>query len=628
MVFSFSSTWGAVKEELHMKYIDLFFKNDKVILEDLLKEGIVKRTVTINEEGQYELSYVVIPDSISSMGRYGKGNANTGKDIFKIDKDFNVRYIDKDGNEYGDKIEIIILEDETDIRFVSEEFSKYISKISGVTEGEMKFKWMKNQTSLTINDASVESLDDLVFFRNLTELTLENLQLESLRGIENCVSLKNFYCKSALKNFSKDDAKNLSSCNDLEVINFEYLDGQESFDNLMDGIVDKEKIYNMQVKYSKIDNIKKIANLSCSNLRIIDFSGNNIKDIDGLEKFEKIYWITMNGNDISDILQFAEISSLNNLRYLELRNNEGIKANREEYSDNEIIILDKIGEILDRGGDIVLDLEKLSLFENYKKLTLASKELTDLTAIEGMTELESLAVAHNKILLNDEKSKNILSSMTNLNHLDMQYNGQVNISVLNNLENLKTLYIMQGNNVTLDLQDIEDIISNLTTLLCNELTFNTITNCDSEKITAINVSLSPIQIVPELSKFTKLKNLSITSNKYTTADYSAIEDLTSLEILNLASNDLHEDMIDLSKLTNLKTLNLSKNNLWSEELTNLAGLKNNTNMTIDLSNNSIINANALLVLDPSTKINLKNNVNLTQESKDALTARFGSNVSY
>lgn len=35
------------------------------------------------------------------------------------------------------------INDDTDIRFASKEFSAYISKISGVVEDEMKFKWMK-----------------------------------------------------------------------------------------------------------------------------------------------------------------------------------------------------------------------------------------------------------------------------------------------------------------------------------------------------------------------------------------------------------------------------------------------------------------------------------------------------
>ena len=49
-------------------------------------------------------------------------------------------------------------------------------------------------------------------------------------------------------------------------------------------------------------------------------------------------------------------------------------------------------------------------------------------------------------------------------------------------------------------------------------------------------------------------------------------------------------MIDFSKLTNLTNLDLSNNTLWSEDLENLKALKNNSNLTINLSNNSIIDA--------------------------------------
>lgn len=61
---------------------------------------------------------------------------------------------------------------------------------------------------------------------------------------------------------------------------------------------------------------------------------------------------------------------------------------------------------------------------------------------------------------------------------------------------------------------------------------------------------------------------------------------------------------------------------------NLKALKNNKNLTIDLKNNSIINATALLELDSSTKIKLTGNVNLTEEAKIKLKARFVSNVTF
>ena len=87
-------------------------------------------------------------------------------------------------------------------------------------------------------------------------------------------------------------------------------------------------------------------------------------------------------------------------------------------------------------------------------------------------------------------------------------------------------------------------------------------------------------------------------------------------------------MIDFSKLTNLTNLNLSNNTLWSEDLENLKVLRNNSNLTIDLSNNSIIDATALLELNSNTKIKLTGNINLSQDSKDKLKERFGNNVTF
>ena len=102
----------------------------------------------------------------------------------------------------------------------------------------------------------------------------------------------------------------------------------------------------------------------------------------------------------------------------------------------------------------------------------------------------------------------------------------------------------------------------------------------------------------------------------------------SLKVLNLSNTNLHGRMIDFSKLTNLTYLNLRGNTLWSEDLENLKALRNNTNLTIDLSNNSIIDATALLELNPSTKINLSGNINLSPDSINELKAHFGNNVTF
>ena len=87
-------------------------------------------------------------------------------------------------------------------------------------------------------------------------------------------------------------------------------------------------------------------------------------------------------------------------------------------------------------------------------------------------------------------------------------------------------------------------------------------------------------------------------------------------------------MPDFKNMNNLIQLNLDGNNLWSEDLENLKALKNNSNLIINLSNNSIIDATALLELNPNTKVNLTGNVNLSQDSKEKLKAKFGNNVTF
>ena len=91
---------------------------------------------------------------------------------------------------------------------------------------------------------------------------------------------------------------------------------------------------------------------------------------------------------------------------------------------------------------------------------------------------------------------------------------------------------------------------------------------------------------------------------------------------------MHNKVIDFSKLTNLRNLSLLNCSLWSEDLEKLKTLKNNTNLVINLSNNAIVDATALLELNPSTRIDLKGNVNLSQDSKDKLKTRFGDNVKF
>jgi len=174
--------------------------------------------------------------------------------------------------------------------------------------------------------------------------------------------------------------------------------------------------------------------------------------------------------------------------------------------------------------------------------------------------------------------------------------------------------------------DIEELIPNLSDLSISQETLNSIGECSIDNITKLPIYYSNITKLPDLSKFTKLNILDIRGNKI--ENMEEVGKISSLTYLDMNNLNLHQNIIDFSNLANLTLLSMSNCSLWSEDLENLKDLKNNSNLTINLSNNAIIDATALLELNSNIRINLKGNVNLLQDSKDKLKAKFGNNVTF
>ncbi len=634
---------GAVKEALKLEQGEKRINEEELTPETLLTEGKVQRTVQQGEDGNYYMYYALKEDAVEGMEGLGKGNITELKDIFLIDDNLNVKYIANNGKEYGDNINNKILEDETEIRFANKSFSEYVSKISGVTEEEMKFKWMKEQTSLTITDTSVSSLQDLVFFPNLISLTLGEYgsnvpPITTMNGIENCTKLKELF---VIYGPDKDYSA-LSKLNNLE--NFTRFAGTD-YNDIIEGLKQCRNLKAITIRNSKIKDMKIISKLNLNNLVYLNLSINQIDKIQGIENCTNIERLVLSDNQITKIENIDHLNNLNEL-YLENNNiqditplsentsllnlnllgNVNIDGNRNNYTGERLEALNKIGEILDRGGTINIDVDKLGLFTNYRKLHLNLQNLSTLEPLEGLTQLVELHLTNNQITLEDIKSQEILKSMTNLQSLNLTNNNITNITAINSLKNLRNLYIGGVNN-KINLKEIEDIISNLNLLNVSTESLKTINNCDSNKITKLNLIVSSLTELPDLSRFVKLKTLSLQQNP-NISNFETISQITSLESLSLSANNLHGRMIDFSRLTNLTNLNLSGNTLWSEDLENLKALKNNSNLTINLSNNSIIDATALLVLNPNTKINLSGNINLSPDSINELKAHFGNNVTF
>ncbi len=607
---------SGIKEEIGLKNVECQVEDISINIENLLKEGKIERIVK-PEYDTYYIYYIIKPKSYISMKNLGNGNSTEFKDIFLIDDDFNIKYIDKFGNEYGDNLTKKELTDETKIRFANDNFEKYVSKISGIETNDLKFKWMKNQKILKINDASITNLYDLVFFPNLTNLEINGLTLKNLDGIENCKNLEVIYCYSIVDDLSKVEyLKNLNSI---------YITKLQNFDNAIDSLKGLEKLKTLSISGNiTVKSMKRIEELNNS-LAYITLSNVGIEKIEGLKKFTNLKSINLTTNNIKDITPIADIASINNITGLYLDGNKNISGNRSDYTKKELEKINKIGEILDRDGEIILGVEQFGLFTNYKNVKLNYKGLTSLEMFEGMTNLNKLDLVGNYITLEDEKSQNILKSMKSLRSLNLFQNSKLtNIKPINELSSLTDLNLSSTR--TFNLADIEDILSNVSLSVDNS-TFQTIVNCDANKITSLKMSWAPIQDIPDMSNLTKLKYLQI-NNSSSINSFDTIAKLESLEVLILNKVSLHNKMFDFSRLTNLNNLSLEGNSLWSEDLDKLKSLKNTKNLNLNLSNNSIIDATALLELDASTRINLKNNVNLNEDSKNKLKAKFNANVTF
>ena len=636
---------ATVKENLRLEQIEKTIDEEKVTPETLLAEGRVKRTVQQAEDENYYMYYALKEDAVEGMQGLGKGNPANLKDVFLIDDNLNVKYMANDGKEYGDNINNKILEDETEIRFASKAFSEYVSKISGVTEEEMKFKWMKNRTSLTIADTSVDSLEDLVFFPNLENLTLgdsngnNSPNITTMDGIENCMNLKSLF----LNNVNIESFKQLSNLNEVTKISLLY--GNNNIKDLINtieklstlqtfilnyagGEYDYKIISDLPVSLTSLtirgagDKINKIEGIEhLTNLTYLQMDNNKINTIKGIEKLTQLISLNLTNNQITDITPLSANTSLTTLN---LKGNTGIDGNRANYTGERLEALNKIGEILDRGGTINLDIDKLGLFTNYTSLNLSNQNLTTLEQLDGLTQLTTLDISNNQITLEDTRSQEILRSMQNLTTLNIVSNPIKDITVINDLKGLKSLTMYD---ISVNLKEIEDIISNLNVLKVSTESLKTIANCSVNKITQLYINSSRLTEIPDLSKFTMLTKLGLADNSNIT-NFEEVSKIKSLQYLDISQNNLHGRMIDFSKLTNLTNLKLRNNTLWSEDLENLKALKNNTNLTIDLSKNSIIDASALLELNPNTKINLTGNINLSLESKTALKAHFKNNVTF
>lgn len=196
------------------------------------------------------------------------------------------------------------------------------------------------------------------------------------------------------------------------------------------------------------------------------------------------------------------------------------------YPDN---VIDKLCETSDPSRNIKNeDLAALKKLPNLKYLDVLQNNITDLTTIGELTQLEMLRFGGGSKI---EKPKD-LSPLKNLNKI--KYFSGVGLYELNDL----TLF------------------ENMDDLVYFEITFADIQNgldviCEKENLLALNLFYCTSENFSEIGKCTKLKKLTLAHANVT--DLSFLEYLTELEYLDIDSVNA-EDYSILLELPSLKYL--------------------------------------------------------------------------
>ena len=208
---------------------------------------------------------------------------------------------------------------------------------------------------------------------------------------------------------------------------------------------------------------------------------------------------------------------------------------------------------------------------NLTHLDARNANISDLTGLEGATNLKGLYISGNSIT--------DISAVAGLNNLRVLYisdSSITDISAVTGLNNLRVLYI-SDNSIT-DISAVAGL----------------------NKLRALSLANNSITDISAVANLINLTSLNLVGNSIT--DISAVADLTNLTSLNLVGNSI-TDISAIAGLINLTSLSFGVNSI--SDISALAGLINLT--LLEFAVNSVSDISAVAGLTSLTRLRLQKN---------------------
>lgn len=238
--------------------------------------------------------------------------------------------------------------------------------------------------------------------QSLTLLDLSRRGIKSIQGLQYASNLRYL----DLSNNEIDDImplKPLTKIRELDISGNQIASIQD-----LSVMTDMEMLIVNRNQISSIDVIKQLGRL-----HTFEADDNQISNITALSSATELTWLKLNGNQISKIQPLSKLTKLKNL----------------ELARNRIS-----------------DLSPLKpLSKSLMSLNIGSNGISDLRALEGMTQMGALSAENNQI-----KNLDSLKKMANLSSLNLNSNLVYNLEPLKSLSKLHYLYLADNRVWNLD----------------------------------------------------------------------------------------------------------------------------------------------------------------------------------
>lgn len=254
-------------------------------------------------------------------------------------------------------------------------------------------------------------------------------------------------------------------------------------------------------------------------------------------------------DDPASIRQLAISSSVKSLDGLELFPNlESLTINARNFADvDAVVALGQLKSLTLENADAISDFGVFASMTNLEELSIESENLKTLDFLKRMPQLKSLGLTDGKLLSLD--GLEVLEKLEKLTVTDCR--DLKNMDAVATLTGLVELYLEKPSSCE------EPSLDGLTEL--RRLTLRSFHDCAFlSHLTGLEeLTLRSCELPPgvDLSGLTQLKKLTCTT--YQDMSLAFVEDISSLESLNLGGATTYEDISGLFALPSIKEMKLS-----------------------------------------------------------------------